>query len=212
MTTRRLTPGRLIGAALLAGIASTPPAAAQGTAADYARAIALQDRYENAAIDVAGPPTAIPGTHRFWYRTSIRGGHQFVAVDADTLQKTPAFDHEKVAASLSAATGRTVTGLKLFFTTLVFADDGRSFTASIDGTPYRCSVADSTCRKAEAGPRVGAGLTVGRRAREDRLRVSPDGRWEALVDNFNVAIRPVGGRPLTHLSTDGSEGNYYELS
>jgi hypothetical protein len=116
MTTGTLTPRRLsplIGASLLAGIASTLPVAAQGTAADYARAIALQDRYENAAIDVAGPPTAIPGTHRFWYRKSVRGGHQFVAVDADTLQKSPAFDHEKLAASLSEATRHPVTALKL---------------------------------------------------------------------------------------------------
>jgi len=70
----------LIGVALLSTLASTRPAAAQGTAADYARAVALQDRYENAAIDVAGPPTAIPGTHRFWYRNSGRGGHRFVEV------------------------------------------------------------------------------------------------------------------------------------
>jgi hypothetical protein len=210
MTTRKLTAGRLIGAALLA-VASADRSAAQA-AADYARAAALQERYEAAAIDVAGPPAAIPGTHRFWYRKSVRGGHQFVAVDADTLQKAPAFDHEKVAASLSAATGRALTGLKLPFATIVFADEGGSFTVSVDGTPYRCSLADAACRKTDAGPRVGAGLTVGRRTREDGPRLSPDGRWEAVVNNFNVAIRPANGRALTYLSTDGSEGNYYEQS
>src|SRR5262249_60426694 len=101
---------------------------------------------------------------------------------------------------------------QLPFPTFVFADDGRSFSASIDGTPFRCSWPESTCRKTEGSPRGGAGLTVGRRARDDGPRISPDGRWEAVINNFNVAIRPVNGHAVTHLSTDGSEGNYYELS
>ena len=41
--------------------------------------------------------------------------------------------------------------------------------------------------------------------------MSPDGKWEALIENYNVAIRPVGGKELTHLSLDGSEGDPYEL-
>src|SRR5206468_11555672 len=43
-------------------------------------------------------------------------------------------------------------------------------------------------------------------------RLSPDGKWEAFVNNFNVAIRPAGTHAVTLLGTDGSEGNYYELS
>jgi len=56
------------------------------------------------------------------------------------------------------------------------------------------------------------GLGVGRRARDDSPRLSPDGKWEALVNNHNLAIRQTGTHKLTVLSTDGSEGNYYELS
>jgi dienelactone hydrolase len=39
-----------------------------------------------------------------------------------------------------------------------------------------------------------------------------DGKWDALVENFNVFLRPAGSteRP-TALSLDGSEGNYYTL-
>ncbi len=37
-----------------------------------------------------------------------------------------------------------------------------------------------------------------------------DGKWDALIENFNVFLRPAGSteRP-TALSFDGSEGNYY---
>ena len=38
---------------------------------------------------------------------------------------------------------------------------------------------------------------------------SPDGRLEAVIRNYNVAIREVGKEELTYLSQDGSEGNTY---
>jgi dipeptidyl aminopeptidase/acylaminoacyl peptidase len=41
---------------------------------------------------------------------------------------------------------------------------------------------------------------------------SPDGNWEALIDNYNVAIRPKGGTVVTRLTSDGSEGNAYTLA
>jgi len=46
---------------------------AQGAPADYTRAEGLRVKYEAAAVDVAGPPTAIGLTHRFWYRKAVRG-------------------------------------------------------------------------------------------------------------------------------------------
>jgi hypothetical protein len=39
---------------------------------------------------------------------------------------------------------------------------------------------------------------------------SPDGKWEALVRNYNLAVREEGAREVTILSTDGSEGSYYD--
>jgi dipeptidyl aminopeptidase/acylaminoacyl peptidase len=186
--------------------------AAQGTPADYARAQKLRATYESLAVDIASPATAIGNTHRFWYRKTVRGTEQFVVVDADTQQRQPAFNHENIAASLSKAAGRTFKATALPFNTLAFTADGAAFTVNVEGSPYRCTVADATCRRAEPGPRGGAGLGVGRRRQDDSPRLSPDGQWEALISNFNVAVRPAGARTATRLSTDGSEGNAYELS
>jgi len=188
MTTHKLTVARLIGAMLLAAVGSAHRAAAQGTAADYARAAALQERYEAAAIDVAGPPTAIPGTHRFWYRKSVKGGHQFAAVDAETLQKSPAFDHEKVSAALSAATGRALTALKLPFTTIVFADDA--------GRSRRRSTVRRTDVQLEIRP-------AGKRNRaRASARVSPSGA--ARAKTRRVCRRMGGGRRSSTISTSPS--------
>jgi len=206
--TRHVVP--VLVAAVLAGLPTV--AAAQGAAADYARAAALKERYESAATDIAGPATAIGRTHRFWYRKSVKGGDAFMTIDADTLQKQPAFDHAAIARALSELTGNRYSGEKLPFTTLTFTDDGSGFTVTVEGTPYRCEVSAATCRQAEAGQRVGAGLGVGRRSRDEGPRRSPDGQWEALINNYNLAVRKRGTQTLVHLSSDGSEANYYELS
>ena len=183
---------------------------AQGTPTDYARAEKLRTTYESLAVDIAGPATPIGGTHRLWYRKTVRGAEQFVVVDADTQQRQPAFDHEKIAAALSRATGNAYRAAALPFNTLAFTPDGSAFTVNVDGSPYRCTVADSECRKSE--PARGGGFGAGRRRQDDGPRISPDGKWEALINNFNLAVRGVGTHATTRLSTDGSEGDAYELS
>jgi dipeptidyl aminopeptidase/acylaminoacyl peptidase len=196
----------LVGALAL-GITLAMPVVtiAQGTPADYARAEKLRTTYEGLVVDIAGPATPIGRTHRFWYRKSARSSEEFVAVDADTQRREPAFDHEKIAASLFTATGNSYKATALPFTTISFTADGAAFTAIVEGSPYRCTVADSRCASTEGGD--GAG-----RREDEEPCFSPDGKWEALINNFNVAIRQVGTHTLIRLSTDGSEGNAYALS
>ncbi len=170
-----------IGFALL--LLGGAPAAAlgQGTPADYARATSLRDRYERVALDIAGPPTAIGQTHRFWYRKSVKGGDEFVVVDADTQQKQPAFDHERIAQELSRATGESYTALHLPFNTVAFTDDGSAFTATVAGSPYRCTIADSSCRKSDAGSARGRGVER-RPAQQGRGAAAVSGRQMAGAD------------------------------
>src|SRR5690349_14133635 len=88
-------------------IASAVSASAQVTTADYQRAQGLRDRYESAAVSVPDVPAWIGTTHRFYYRRTTSTGFEFVIVDADTQQKQPAFDHQRLADSLSKASGKT---------------------------------------------------------------------------------------------------------
>ena len=173
----------------------------QGSVADYERAYALREKYEAAAIDIAGPATWIGNTHRFWYRNQSRGKTQYLVVDAQTLQKQPAFDHAKIARALSKLTGNKYKAEDLSLTGLRFDNAAASFFASVDGTAVRCTVTDSVCAKVDPQARG---------ERNQGPAVSPDGKLEALINNYNVVVRPVGSQDLTFLSTDGSEGNYYE--
>src|SRR6185295_328752 len=55
------------------------------------------------------------------------------------------------------------------------------------------------------GGRGGAGAGA-----PETFRSSPDGNWEALIQNYNIYVRPKGGAAAA-LSSDGSEGNAYTL-
>jgi dipeptidyl aminopeptidase/acylaminoacyl peptidase len=199
-----------------AALAGARPAAAQVTAADYERAAGLREKWEGLVVGAPGPATWIEGTHRFHYRRSVEGGHEFVLVDADTRERRPPFDHAKLAAALSKATGEQYTALRLPFESFRFVDDGKAVQAAFGGAVWRCTLDDYRCerREAEGGFR-GWGNPNGPVRDPDAPRPrgpwrSPDGRWEAMIHNHNLGVRPAGGGDFVLLSTDGSEGDYYD--
>src|SRR6187401_434690 len=98
------------------------PSSAQVTIADYQRAQSLRQTYESAAAFVPDTPTWVGTTHRFYYRRSLANGHEFVMADADTQQKQPAFDHNRLAESLSKASGRAFSATRLPFQNFTFND------------------------------------------------------------------------------------------
>ena len=208
---------------------------AQGTLADYQRANGLRMRLQGLATGIPDRPGWIGSTSRLWYRKSVKFGHEFVLVDAETLVKKPAFDHQRLAASLSTAAGQTFTALMLPFNSITFVDNERAieFTADPsvnrpgggppppfgpDSTRWRCDLSDYSCKKLDSPARTRAGEGPPRGIpgpQYDRPpsepKSSPDGKWEALLNGYNVFIRAKGKREAVPLSFDGSEGNFYAL-
>ena len=80
MTARKRQVAGVSVAVLLSGLTAAAPAAAQGTAADYARAGSLKATYEKAAGIVAEPATWIENTSRFWYRRAVSGGSEYLSL------------------------------------------------------------------------------------------------------------------------------------
>lgn len=226
-----------------------PAMFAQVTGADYERAAKLRDRFQGLAVNVPEAANAIEKTDRFWYRKSVKGGNEFVVVDAVSLDKRPAFDHQRLAASLSAAAGgQKYTAQTLPFNTFRFADGEKAITFAAAGSNWRCDLADYACTKTSGPPAlqtqpaspagdfedspsefvndVEDGMTYvlpqqGQRGAgpagqlQNNAKTSPDGKWEALILNYNVFIRAKGAtKPsdASALSFDGSEGNYYTLA
>ena len=69
---------------------------AQVTRADYDRAAGLRKKYEGLAVNIVDRPTWIGKTKHFWYRKSVKGGNEFVLVDAETLLGVEPPDWNKV--------------------------------------------------------------------------------------------------------------------
>src|SRR5262245_546439 len=133
-------------------------ACAQGTLADYERAAGMRGKMQGLAINVATSVTAIENTSRFWYRRSVKGGNEFIVVDAETSSKRPAFDHQKLADALSAATGQKLTPITLPFQTITFLDNERAIEFAAAGSMWKCDLSSYACTKgrpAPAGPRGG---------------------------------------------------------
>jgi dipeptidyl aminopeptidase/acylaminoacyl peptidase len=130
--------------------------AQQVTRDDYERANRLRGRFQGLAVGIPENANAISNTSRFWYRKSVQGGNEFVLVDAEALSKRPAFDHEKLAASLNTATaGARYTARTLPFTTFQFADSERSIEFTLNGATWACTLRDYVCKSAPAAPNPG---------------------------------------------------------
>jgi dipeptidyl aminopeptidase/acylaminoacyl peptidase len=314
--TNRLLSALFLAVAILGlNLSLTTAAQAQGTQADYQRAQDLGNRFRGLVVNVPGTANWITGTNHFWYSKSVKGGTEFVLVDAEAATKKPAFDHDKLAAAINAASGGKYTALALPFAppaggrggggggaagfggggaagALTFVDQEHAIEFGAAGFMYKCTLTDYTCTKGAAIPPPAAGGRGGRGGApgdesltaDDDLLASPpevggdpvdgleylapplvqgggqgggfgrgqsgcaprpqaqaaqgqgrggaaggrgtggqapaepqvcgsfDGKWDALIQNFNVFLRPANSNePATPLSFDGSEGNYYTI-
>jgi dipeptidyl aminopeptidase/acylaminoacyl peptidase len=192
---------------------------AQVTAADYERALDLQKQYDSLATNVPEPPIWQESSDTFVYRKTVEGGHEFVLADAAALTKGPAFDHAKLAAALSTASGEDYKAAALPFPRFRFVGDRTAIEFIVDGVRWHCDLRAWTCASPGAlhpGDDEYDGdddYDDTPRAINDpqKTQASPDGKWLAYVENYNVRVRSKDGKEKLTLSEDGSEDNYYSL-
>ena len=225
-------------------------AAAQGTLEDYRRAASSGQRFAGLTVGlVDGGVNWIGQSNRFWYQVTVTGGHTFMVVDPDAWVQRPAFDHDRMATALTTALGRATAADSLPLSALSFAADLQSVEADVNDGRWRCTLTNYACTRigtastpagaggGRGGDAAGAGAQAGGRGGGggggalNPVRVSPDGKWQAFIQNANIAVRPVstvaeapstgrGGRgagapavqaPARQLSMDGADGNAYQL-
>ncbi|GAA4778674.1 DPP IV N-terminal domain-containing protein [Stakelama sediminis] len=202
-----------LGGALTFTMVQAPSAiAAAPDAKQYHDALTLRDRWEYLTRDVAFPASWLADTHDFTFRKTVAGGFAFVRENADTGKSEAAFDQAVVAVELSKATDKHYTALRLPFSDFTYSDDGKAILFDIHYDPWRCSLTGGGCAAVEEKDRPrGFGVVRDLRVPANNTpHVSPDGKWEALVQGFNLVIRPVGGGPVKILSRDGTQGDFYD--
>jgi dipeptidyl aminopeptidase/acylaminoacyl peptidase len=204
----------LIFALAVLGLIQVLPAvlSAQGRPADYERAKNLRELYQDLAVDAVWRTTWIGKSDHLWYLKTVRGGYEFMFLDAAALAKKPAFDHAKLAASLGAALGETYKPEKLPFRDLTYAEDEKSIEFEAGGFKWKCEV--ETTVLTNLGPaKKRRPWPLDEEPESKEPIASPDGKLEAFIKNFNVYYRAKGPKnpPEIGLSTDGSEGDAYVL-
>jgi dipeptidyl aminopeptidase/acylaminoacyl peptidase len=182
-------------------------------------------------------PNWFQANTRFWYRNDLRGGaREFVVVDAEAGTRSAAFDHQKLAGSLSAASGKSYDAERLPFEAIEFTDKGEAVRFKVDDkvwqcdlTTYQCS-ADAALRSLviksaqPASGRPARGSTFEELTPEtnadgtnlaydppfDHESQSPDHKLTAFVKNYNLFVRQSDGSEV-QLTSDGNEKSLYGI-
>lgn len=183
---------------------SAPPAV---TAADYARAETFLAATVGPLV-VGGSVTANwLADDRMTYRRTTADGTEFVLVDPVKRTSGPAFDHVKLAASLSAAAGASYTARQLPFQSVDLASDGKTVSFDVETRRFSCDVQGTAC--APAGTAIGgrsgrgAGERGAGRGGAGNAVASPDGKRAAFIRDFNLWIRDVATGQEKAVTTDG---------
>jgi dipeptidyl aminopeptidase/acylaminoacyl peptidase len=188
---------------------------AQGTAADYKRAEDLNKKYQGLAVDIAEAPHWLPSSTKLWYRKSVTGGNVFVLVDVATKAKKPAFDHDKVAAALSADSAK-YTAITLPFTTFDYVDNETAIGFVADRSIWRCTLDAYKCVRTGPAPagggRGGRGGAASPAADDDSLpNEGPSPEELSFMEETRALLQQPGGRggnaqlrDTTRFSPDGT--------
>src|SRR6266567_2090060 len=164
---------------------------AQGTRGDYHRAEQLLPgnlRHRIYVAEVA--PHWIAKKNRFWYRKAGTKAVEFLLVDAEQNSSGPAFDHARLAASLSKALKREVQSTELPFEAIEFSDDAKSISFQIDAAPWSCLLENYECKR---GPEPVAGQYE---------EASPNKEWVAYVKDHDLFLRYVSTGEVIRLTRD----------
>ena len=156
---------------------SLPAAFAQGKLADYERGQELRAKARGLVVNMPGTAVWIGESDHFWYSRAVKGGTEFVLVDAVAGSKKLAFDHAKLATAINAASGGKYTALTLPFAAaqggrgaaagrgagaattsgLTFLDNETAIQFGTGGSLYNCTLTDYSCTKGGAIPAAVAG-------------------------------------------------------
>ena len=185
---------------------------AQGSIEDYNRAYSLREKYSaKHVLNGNLIPHWVSDTNIFWYIRDTENGKEYVKVDAGTCKRTSLFNHGKLAAALSNATGKSFNSYNLSLGIAQLDKNLNTFTFELDGKKWMYDVKKN--KLVDNG-------NVSQSAKQPHWMVvdderngspvnSPDGNYVAYIKNDNVYIRELSTGREKQLSNDGTLSNYY---
>lgn len=176
-------------------IVSAPALQSQNkvTEADYARAESFLSANTTPLLShVMQQPQWLPDG-RLLYQNRILDGFEFIIADPLKQTITKAFDHEKLAQSLSSVLDTTFDALHLPFRQFEFSQDRQSIIFEVLEGKYSCDLEHYKCavvKKPDSEP--GSNEVV-----------SPNKKLAAFIQDYNLWVRNLETGKETQLTTDG---------
>ena len=163
---------------------------AQGTLEDYKRSVAVDSLFKNKVYNTPKDFHWL-SDHVFWYQNNSKQGLQYIRVDARSNTRSLAFDHQKMAQSLSEFSENKVSSTKIEIrdlsedtvnNTLEFKTDKLKLLCDL--TTYKIKVLDSLKPTTPRG-------YWGMRAHENGGDPvpSPDGKFSGYIKNYNLYVK-----------------------
>ncbi len=156
-------------------------------------------------------PNWLPGDS-FWYRALTANGSEFILVNTPKKTRSVAFDHQKLAAALSSATGQQYDASKLPFQYIRFSPDYKIVSFHVDDKAWKYDLQSNQVTPDTAkAPQATGGVEGGRRQRGQRGNdvLSPDGKRAAFIRDYNLWVRDEATKKETQLTFDGVENYGY---
>jgi len=187
-------------AALLLALATAGPrpAAAQApgtptvTATEYGRAAQLLSwNTDNLVLGGAVRPNWIAGGDRFWYRTRVQEGHEFILVDPARGTRAALFDRHRLASALSLAADTAYVGTRLPFQSFDFVGSTARIAVDAGKRRFECDIQAYACTPVDTLPDARP------------FAVSPDSTLEAFMMGYDLYVRRFRGGDTVRLTNNG---------
>ena len=158
----------------------------------------------------------------FWYRNDLpKGEREFIFVDVEKGERRLAFNHKKLAESLSSIIKAKTVSSNLPIDRLNFDVKKEELYFQAMGRTYKCDLNNYNISEIDKSQFPGQSKRLERdktnKQKEQQTdsfkpsrEVSPDGKWRAFIRDHNIFIRATASEEEIQLSKDGKEGNSYQ--
>jgi len=199
----------------------------------YARADSQRQAASTRAFKLRVVPHWYDEDRHFWYRNDLENGtKEFVDVETDRGHRSSAFDHARLAASLSKAANDSYTASKLPFASIEFGTGRKSVSFNVGDSRWSCDLTTYDCIKTGAAttdppaaeqiqdeapfeelspyaeePRYITASELQRRRGQSQNLTSPDGKMKFAILDGNIHVSAVDSGKEIMASKSGVSGN-----
>lgn len=170
------------------------------TSSDYARAVSFMwDNVNNKkAFNMALTPNFFPDSTGFWFTSYSANNKSYEQITFKPLKRSPLFDHGKLATQLGESLKESIDSKALPLENVKYVSASSiEFTAKRKNFHWNNQTGSLTGKFDMQGPA------------NPLESKSPDGKWIAYSENYNLYIKSTSGGEVKQLSTKGAKNYEY---